>query len=74
MFSASNVELVTRTRTEHLSDSDKKSMSPASPLQSFLNIAEQEEKKLNEDEVSEAIAIVRDCFQFIIERLFFILF
>lgn len=46
VFSATNVELVTKTRTEHLTDADKeKSSSPRSPIQSFLNIAETEEKQ-----------------------------
>lgn len=47
VFSASNVELVTKTRTEHLTDKDKqrcKKSSSRSPLESFLGIAEQEEK------------------------------
>ena len=46
VFSASNVELVTKTRTEHLTDQDKqKSKKTArTPLESFLGIAEQEEK------------------------------
>uniref|UniRef100_A0A8C4R740 Ankyrin repeat domain 13B n=1 Tax=Eptatretus burgeri TaxID=7764 RepID=A0A8C4R740_EPTBU len=42
VYSASSVELVTRTRTEHLSEQDKcKGKGKASPLQSFLGIAEQ---------------------------------
>uniref|UniRef100_A0A671NAR7 Ankyrin repeat domain-containing protein 13D-like n=1 Tax=Sinocyclocheilus anshuiensis TaxID=1608454 RepID=A0A671NAR7_9TELE len=42
VFSASNVELVTRSRTEHLSDQDKsRSKGSRTPLQSFLGIAEQ---------------------------------
>ncbi|XP_041929563.1 ankyrin repeat domain-containing protein 13D isoform X2 [Alosa sapidissima] len=40
VYSASNVELVTRSRTEHLSDQDKSRCSKT-PLQSFLGIAEQ---------------------------------
>lgn len=41
VFSASNVELVTKTRTEHLTESDKqRSRAPRTPLQSFLGIAE----------------------------------
>ncbi|KAL0272496.1 UNVERIFIED_CONTAM: hypothetical protein PYX00_005438 [Menopon gallinae] len=43
VFCATNVQLVTKTRTEHLSDSDKeKAMVPKTPLQSFLGIAENE--------------------------------
>ncbi|XP_064200135.1 ankyrin repeat domain-containing protein 13D isoform X2 [Anguilla rostrata] len=42
VYSASNVELVTRSRTEHLSDQDKsRSKGSKTPLQSFLGIAEQ---------------------------------
>uniref|UniRef100_A0A674BW90 Ankyrin repeat domain 13D n=1 Tax=Salmo trutta TaxID=8032 RepID=A0A674BW90_SALTR len=42
VYSATNVELVTRSRTEHLSDQDKsKSKGNKTPLQSFLGIAEQ---------------------------------
>ncbi|XP_071443354.1 ankyrin repeat domain-containing protein 13D isoform X3 [Hetaerina americana] len=46
VFGASNVELVTKTRTEHLTETDKvKARSPRTPLQSFLGIAEVEEKQ-----------------------------
>lgn len=46
MFGASNVELVTKTRTEHLTETDKvKARAPKTPLQSFLGIAEVEEKQ-----------------------------
>uniref|UniRef100_A0A6Q2XIC9 Ankyrin repeat domain-containing protein n=1 Tax=Esox lucius TaxID=8010 RepID=A0A6Q2XIC9_ESOLU len=42
VYSATNVELVTRSRTEHLSDQDKsRSKGIKTPLQSFLGIAEQ---------------------------------
>ncbi|XP_007898957.1 ankyrin repeat domain-containing protein 13B [Callorhinchus milii] len=42
VYGASNVELVTRTRTEHLSDQNKsKTKGCKTPLQSFLGIAEQ---------------------------------
>ncbi|KAM8976436.1 ankyrin repeat domain-containing protein 13B isoform 1-T1 [Pelodytes ibericus] len=42
VYGASNVELITRTRTEHLSDQHKgKSKGNKTPLQSFLGIAEQ---------------------------------
>uniref|UniRef100_A0A8C1RTI4 Ankyrin repeat domain 13 family, member D n=1 Tax=Cyprinus carpio TaxID=7962 RepID=A0A8C1RTI4_CYPCA len=42
VYSANNVELVTRSRTEHLSDQDKsRSKGCRTPLQSFLGIAEQ---------------------------------
>lgn len=48
VFSASNVELITKTRTEHLSESDKqksKSKSSKTPLESFLGVAEEHNKK-----------------------------
>ncbi|GCB63354.1 hypothetical protein scyTo_0000152 [Scyliorhinus torazame] len=42
VYGASNVELVTRTRTEHLSDQNKSKIKGSkTPLQSFLGIAEQ---------------------------------
>ena len=45
VFSASNVELVTKTRVEHLTDHDKKKEKKSrTPLESFLGIAEQQEK------------------------------
>jgi len=45
VFAANNVELVTKTRMEHLSASDRaKSFMPKSPIQSFLGIAETEER------------------------------
>ncbi|XP_076287516.1 ankyrin repeat domain-containing protein 13D isoform X2 [Lasioglossum baleicum] len=48
VFSASNVELITKTRLEHLSEPDKaRARAPRTPLQSFLGIAEQQENCLN---------------------------
>ncbi|XP_064620295.1 ankyrin repeat domain-containing protein 13D-like [Lineus longissimus] len=46
VFSASNVELVTKTRTEHLTEQEKQKTKKnnRNPLESFLGIAEQEEK------------------------------
>ncbi|XP_034023828.1 ankyrin repeat domain-containing protein 13B [Thalassophryne amazonica] len=42
VYAASNVELITRTRTDHLSDQNKnKTKGGKTPLQSFLGIAEQ---------------------------------
>ncbi|XP_040495431.1 ankyrin repeat domain-containing protein 13D isoform X3 [Ursus maritimus] len=42
VYSATNVELVTRTRTEHLSDQDKsRSKGGKTPFQSFLGMAQQ---------------------------------
>lgn len=46
VFGANNVELVTKTRTEHLTDEDKKrAKSHKNPLQSFLGMAEVEVKQ-----------------------------
>lgn len=48
VFSASNVELITKTRTEHLSEADKqksKGKSSKTPLESFLGVAEEHNKK-----------------------------
>ncbi|XP_031780914.1 ankyrin repeat domain-containing protein 13D isoform X1 [Nasonia vitripennis] len=46
VFSASNVELITKTRLEHLSEADKiRAKSPRTPLQSFLGIAEQTQQE-----------------------------
>lgn len=39
VFSASNVELVTRTRTEHLNEAQLRAKNSRTPLQSFLGIA-----------------------------------
>lgn len=46
VFGASNVELVTKTRTEHLTEQDKEKTKKTAknPLESFLGIAEQHEK------------------------------
>ncbi|XP_014478179.1 PREDICTED: ankyrin repeat domain-containing protein 13D isoform X1 [Dinoponera quadriceps] len=45
VFSASNVELITKTRLEHLSEADKaRARAPKTPLQSFLGIAEQQQE------------------------------
>ncbi|KAG8176512.1 hypothetical protein JTE90_021805 [Oedothorax gibbosus] len=45
VFSANNVELVTKTRSEHLTEADKiRHKSSKSPLQSLLGIVEVEEK------------------------------
>merc|ERR1719322_2060228 len=46
VFGANNVELITRTRTEHLTEEDKKrAKSNKNPLQSFLGMAEVEVKQ-----------------------------
>ncbi|XP_071848168.1 ankyrin repeat domain-containing protein 13D-like isoform X2 [Apostichopus japonicus] len=56
VFSASNVQLVTKTRTEHLTKEDKERNKAdgapfASPLQSLLGAAEQHEEKPEEQPV-----------------------
>ncbi|KAK9887875.1 hypothetical protein WA026_000180 [Henosepilachna vigintioctopunctata] len=46
VFGATNVELITKTRTEHLTESDKaRCKSNKTPLQNFLGIAEVEENQ-----------------------------
>lgn len=46
VFGANNVELVTKTRTEHMTEEDKqKAKSNKNPLQSFLGMAEVEVKQ-----------------------------
>lgn len=48
VFSACNVELITKTRLEHLSESDKaRARAPRTPLQSFLGMAEQQQENSN---------------------------
>lgn len=46
VFSASNVELVTKTRTEHMTEEDKERSKKINktPLESFLGVAEEENK------------------------------
>lgn len=45
VFSATNVELVTKTRTEHLPEADReRAKAPRTALQSFLGIAETEHR------------------------------
>ena len=46
MFSASNVELITKTRTEHMTEEDKERSKKINktPLESFLGVAEEENK------------------------------
>merc|ERR1719188_1308747 len=54
VFGANNVELVTRTRTEHLTEEDKKrAKSNKNPLQSFLGMAEVEVKQAAEADNSQ---------------------
>ena len=66
VFSATNVELVTKTRLEHLSDSDKeKAKVPKSSLQSFLGIAETEQQSSTSSDQENV------CFFFFYFFLFF---
>ncbi|XP_070169807.1 ankyrin repeat domain-containing protein 13D isoform X1 [Polyergus mexicanus] len=54
VFSASNVELITKTRLEHLSETDKaRARAPRTPLQSFLGIAEQQQESCSTTITSE---------------------
>ncbi len=54
VFGAHNVELVTKTRTEHLTEEDKKrAKSNKNPLQSFLGMAEVEVKQAVQGESGE---------------------
>ncbi|XP_066997849.1 ankyrin repeat domain-containing protein 13D isoform X3 [Anabrus simplex] len=54
VFGANNVAIVTKTRTEHLTESDKmKARPPKSPLQSFLSIAEIEETQTTTNHQNE---------------------
>ncbi|XP_014478181.1 PREDICTED: ankyrin repeat domain-containing protein 13D isoform X2 [Dinoponera quadriceps] len=54
VFSASNVELITKTRLEHLSEADKaRARAPKTPLQSFLGIAEQQQENCSAVTTSE---------------------
>ncbi|XP_012225465.1 ankyrin repeat domain-containing protein 13D isoform X2 [Linepithema humile] len=54
VFSASNVELITKTRLEHLSETDKaRARAPRTPLQSFLGIAEQQQESCSAVTTSE---------------------
>ncbi|XP_012236413.1 ankyrin repeat domain-containing protein 13D isoform X3 [Bombus pyrosoma] len=54
VFSACNVELITKTRLEHLSDPDKaRARAPRTPLQSFLGMAEQQQENSNSATTSE---------------------
>ncbi|KYM85374.1 Ankyrin repeat domain-containing protein 13B [Atta colombica] len=54
VFSASNVELITKTRLEHLSEADKaRARAPRTPLQSFLGIAEQQQESCSTVATSE---------------------
>uniref|UniRef100_A0A2R5LBB9 Putative gpcr-chaperone n=1 Tax=Ornithodoros turicata TaxID=34597 RepID=A0A2R5LBB9_9ACAR len=56
VFSATNVELVTKTRMEHLSENDKQRHKAArSPLQSFLGSIEVEEKSNGYFDASEDV-------------------
>ncbi|KOC67225.1 Ankyrin repeat domain-containing protein 13B, partial [Habropoda laboriosa] len=54
VFSACNVELITKTRLEHLSEPDKaRARAPRTALQSFLGMAEQQQENSNNATTSE---------------------
>ena len=64
VFGANNVELITRTRTEHLTEEDKKrAKSNKNPLQSFLGMAEVEVKQqaVESDTQSEFFSANNPC-------------
>lgn len=42
VYNASNVEFITRTRTEHLSENESRSRNSKTPLQHFLGLAEED--------------------------------
>lgn len=59
VFGASNVEFVSKTRTEHLSEGDKaRARGPRTPLQSFLGMAETEERTVGNDSNKQEYAAV----------------
>ncbi|XP_012258413.2 ankyrin repeat domain-containing protein 13D isoform X2 [Athalia rosae] len=62
VFSASNVELITKTRLEHLSESDRaRARAPRTPLQSFLGIAEQQQENTNNTASEEFLNVGNPC-------------
>lgn len=48
VYAASNVEFITRTRTEHLNEAQSRTKNSRTPLQSFFGIAEEELGKSSE--------------------------
>lgn len=62
VFSASNVQLITKTRSEHLTEQDKKrsKKSSRSPLESFLNLAEEEDGHVGAASNGELAATFRN--------------
>lgn len=63
VFGANNVELITKTRTEHLTEEDKKrAKSNKNPLQSFIGMAETEVKQAIEtNSSSEFFSATNPC-------------
>ncbi|KAF5289793.1 hypothetical protein FQA39_LY03710 [Lamprigera yunnana] len=66
VFGASNVELITKTRMEHLTENDKalaKNKTAKSPLQNFLGIAEVEEDQAAATSIpkEEYLSITNPC-------------
>ncbi|TRY63379.1 hypothetical protein TCAL_03653 [Tigriopus californicus] len=63
VFGANNVELITKTRTEHLTEEDKKrAKSNKNPLQSFIGMAETEVKQAIEtNSSSEFFSVTNPC-------------
>lgn len=71
VFSASNVELITKTRMEHLSEADKaRARAPKTPLQSFLGIAEQQQESCSTTTTSEEFNNIGNSSNITIEEYF----
>ena len=59
-FTAANVNLITKTRTEHLSEQDKertKNTASRSPLEMFLGAAEEHQKHVPEAAEADKVSI-----------------
>ncbi|XP_020297870.1 ankyrin repeat domain-containing protein 13B isoform X2 [Pseudomyrmex gracilis] len=62
VFSASNVELITKTRLEHLSETDKaRARVPRTSLQSFLGITEEQQESCSTITTSEDFNVSNPC-------------
>lgn len=62
VFSATNVEVVTKTRTEHLTERDKARMKSArSPLQNLLGIAEVAPSQAGNTELAADVSCCPNC-------------
>lgn len=71
VFGASNVEFVTRTRIEHLSEGDKaKARGPRTPLHSFLGIADSEDRAVSNEVRSLIYWLLQFLFSYLIFNFF----